>query len=215
MKHLKMVGLAALAAMAIAAVAGAGTASATAFCAEEAAETCPAGKKLKSIKIEGTAENPFLEVSATEKVTCKKSVLTGTGNETGGGTEGKVTWSECSNTVSGCSGSATTVTTVSPLTSTTTWVKAATFTNVLNAPTTTVKMTCFGIPVSCQYKPATITANGTNGNPGTAVVNQAIASPGFPCPAGTEKATYKVKRTAGEFVGGGAAGAGGLFVTKS
>jgi ribosomal protein S8E len=215
MSYLKMVGLGALAALALAAFAGAGTASATALCTEEAAETCPVGKKLKSAKIEGVAENPFLEVSATEKITCKKSVITANVNETGGATGGKITWSECSNTVSGCSGSATTVTTLENRTGSITWTSAGKFNVVTNEPQTAVTMTCFGFKVTCTYKPATITGAGTNGNPANVVINQAIASPGFPCPAGTEKATYKTKVTSGELVGGGAVGAGGLFVTKS
>jgi len=192
---IKMVGLAAIAAAAFMAFVGASSASATIICKEDNTGVC-ANPMTENSKVKGTASGPFLEVSATERITCTSSELTATVATGGAATEGNITWSGCSNTVSGCSGSATTVTTAANRTGSVTWTAAHQFKVVTNNPETTVKMTCFGAPVTCTYKPATITGAGTNATSetgkATVVINEKIASPGFPCPAGTEHATYTV-----------------------
>ena len=204
MRSIKMLGLAAIAAMAVMAFVGASSASATIICKEDNTGVC-AKPMTETSSVEGTASGPFLEVSATEKITCKSSKLTTKVTTAGAGSEGNTTWSECSNTVSGCSGSATTVNTAANRTGSVSWTEAHKFSVVTNNPETTVKMTCFGIPVSCTYKPATITGAGTNATSeagkATIVINEKIASPGFPCPAGTEHATYTVTNPSNKLAG--------------
>ena len=196
MKYLKMLGLASVAALAVLAVVGASTASATAICKEASGEplTCTS-PHLSGLAVIGTASNPFLEVSATEKINCTSSTVkaSATSGEKAGvdGTfKGvKITWSGCSNTVSGCSGSTTTVTSPGEYSGTFHYVGGMESTGSITKPETKVSMTCFGIPTTCTYVPGSV-AGTYSDNSLTLTISQKIESPGFPCPAGTEKAAY-------------------------
>lgn len=104
MKHVKMLGLAAVAAMALMAVVGAGTASATELCSTNTSPCTgtmyPSGTKIESkLKAGATA----LLTNNITNVTCKKSTVTGSTTSTGSSTEtvlgtiSALTFTECTN----------------------------------------------------------------------------------------------------------------------
>ena len=221
-KYIKILGLAVVAAIAAMAVIGAGTASASELCTEapEAGTKCKAGTVLELVHILAEGKDPVLKVSATESILCEKiHILIHVKRDAGPPvrllTANKITWTNCKAKVAGCSEAAT-VTSPGEPSGEIVWNSSengGSYQASLVNPVTEVKLTC-GFPITCKYATSeTILAKGNN-NAQNADVNQAIKSPGFPCPAGTEEAKTTVTRVSGTLLGGGEVGAGSVFVAK-
>ena len=207
MKLIKMLGLAAIAAVAAMAFLGAGTASATNLCFGENAEVvkeaivCKAGQTITLLLIVGKSlgSKPVLKVGTGEFVECEgvDSLFHYKSGTSPNLTMGSLTWlGPCTSTVSACKGAATVETPSTTLTGNVEYV-AKKYTAAsqgeavvtLNTPETIVKLTCFGIPVTCKYA-ATENVSGTalNSTHHLTVNKTLNVSGGFGCPKGTEEA---------------------------
>ena len=206
MRLFKMLGLAAVAAVAAMAFLGAGSASASAICATANASVDGSGNLVCSspislLLVEGVANDPTLDVGSGETILCSaldlhEHLKVAAGVITGAPT---LTWlGPCVSTVSGCEGSATVTSEGKPTTDieyikkTYKTVAEGNALVTLLSSKTKVVLKCFGFPVTCTYAPASVDGTSNNGT-GTLTVSAAIASPGFPCPAGTELASIPLK----------------------
>lgn len=184
MKHLKLIGLAAVAAMALVALLGAGAASATVLCknnlnTEHCSEPYEVGSKGTASLAAGSSA--IMETTAGETlITCNESTTSAVLENAGSSTT-TVEDSVTSLTFGGCS---TTVDTVTLGRGVLHWI-AGTDNGTLTTIETAVTTNIFG--VSCTYGAGAGTTMGTTvgGNPGSLTVNTVIAkvAGGFVCPS--------------------------------
>jgi hypothetical protein len=188
MKHIKMLGLAALAAFALTAVAGAGTASAGAIVCGNSSNPCTnilgKGTKIASQLKTGTVAT----LTSSTEVTCKKSSVGGVlTNGEGHGEITTFTFGECHTT----SGDKCTVTAVNlPYTATAT-TGALDVTGKSGNPGATVDCGSF---INCTFTVSSITLGVTNGEPAYISANkEPLNGSGFFCPSSAAwDATYQV-----------------------
>lgn len=184
MKHLKMLGLAAVTAAALIAVVGGGSASATVICknntnTEKCSEPYPKGTEGTASLKPGTSA--VLQTTAKETlIQCNRSIVKGTLIDAGSATTTvksgltSLTWEECSQTV----------VTLAPGSGELHWISGSD-NGTLITMGTSVTMNVFG--VSCTYGTGEGTDMGTTkgGNPGSLTINAVInkIAGGFLCPS--------------------------------
>jgi hypothetical protein len=213
MRHLKMMGLAAIAVFALVAFAGATTASATRLCSVAttpcpAANIYPVNTSFPADLLAGT--NAVLTTSGSPvgvnpTLTCSASGVGVTNSNTGGGAGtpvnghlGSLSFSSCTSVnPAGCSTSAT-VGSLAAATGTIAWTSGANGTLRLTPPTVSFTCPILGAPVTCVFGGSgTVDGTLTGGaTPVVDIVNQAIASTGgFGCPTASQwNARYSVTK---------------------
>jgi hypothetical protein len=209
MRHLKVMGVAAIAAFALIAFAGATTASATRLCATN---TTPCGSIYSHTTFHSTLATGQPAVLTTSggiinpTLSCNTSTVSVTNTNAGGGegvdVAGKLTalsFSGCTSTnPAGCSTSAT-IGSLAGSTGTVAYTSGMNGTLRLTPPTVSFSCPILGSPVTCTFGGSgTVDATITGGAPAVVDVrNQNIASiGGFGCPnASTWNATYHMTHT--------------------
>ncbi|HSC21757.1 MAG TPA: hypothetical protein VLC07_08510 [Solirubrobacterales bacterium] len=188
MKHLKMLGLAAIAVAALMAFLGAGTASATVICKNNLSTEKCSEPYLKGTVGTASAEDSIKVTGPFSLLidTCAESTVTGTQNNNGGPTEA-VTSTLTSLTFGKCTRP---TTVVSPGTGSLQWI-AGTDNGTLTTSGTTVvihEIPGFG---TCAYVTSnTKIGTATGGNPGTLDLSATIPSETSGCPSGTLSGHY-------------------------
>ena len=208
MKHLKIIGIAAVAAMAMMAVVGAGTASATTkLCAKvdgQQANGCPAGKKEpgNNVHIEAKSTNATLTSSITN-VICEESATTlHADTSTPVGQATTITGAVTALSFGKCKTSGGTACTVQVigLEAGGTYpghiegtVDGLTDTSRLQVTGGKAKVVC-GFLINCTFSTASAVLDGVNGSPTTFTANKVkLSSEGGFCPATSEwDAVYSV-----------------------
>jgi hypothetical protein len=204
MKHLKIIGLAAVAAMAITAFAAA-SASASELCSTNTSP-CTGTMYMPGTAVSASSTSAVLTTSGglvNPTVTCKKSSTGGETTTTGGvgttvnGSLSSLTFSECTHNLASPPENTCTATAVNLP-----YLAKGTATGGGNGTLKVesggkgnpgAKVECKGLP-TCTYSAASVTLDVTGGNPATVVANkEALSGGAFPCPPNAQwTATYTV-----------------------
>lgn len=205
MRHLKMLGLAAVAALAVMALVGAGSASASVLCKVKpsAENKCPAGETLpKGTAIEGTSSHAELVNTGKPNVLCEASSVGGTTTSAGSSKENvkgsitTLTFTKCkttSGTIVSCTVNAQGLPYSAEVLS-----SAVVGNGTMNVSKGKASVSCgFGI-LQCVFGAPSLSLAVTGGNPAMVVANEATMTlekeSGFEeCPSSSNwNATYTV-----------------------
>jgi hypothetical protein len=197
MKHLKVLGLAAVAALALMAMVGAGAASAAKVCSTSGAgEACTSGKVLASgTKLDATLKGGTVAelASSFDNIACRDSTVSGqiTSGMTGTGDIESMTFGNCTDSF----GNACTASTSAS--SSNKWPATTSATGSGNGTMTVSNVTGeFNCPTgACVYKTASATTTVTGGEPATITASKVgltFESGSFGCTNAVWSATYTV-----------------------
>jgi hypothetical protein len=192
MKHLKILGLAAVAALALMAI-GAGSASAAKVCSTAGTgAACTSGKVLAAntaIDASGSAEL----TSTFDNVKCTESTVAGkiTNGETGTGDIESMTFTSCTDSFGSKCTANTNASAANPWSATTTATGGGSGTMTVNNVTGSFTCPVFGVNTTCIYSAASATTTVTGGEPAKVTASKVAltreAGSGGAC---SEKATW-------------------------